>query len=830
MTVSGDATIFVCGRPLLGNCDPPETLTSAFDPVTGGYLGEFHSSPPTTNGEYGVRFWPENLSYRHALSDYPIDRSHGWTNISGVPVARPLYYNEPYTNPNQTKIGEPSGFMMDLYEGMVNSPPGSLVLASPDTYGFGPAYYVTHAGGVFPEPANQYFVGNAPDATVNPAGLCTKMGIKPGQSPVYDCDITINNWANLPSLPCTLFTNSTANVNPGTYLSYIQATDLYPIYVHCVGPYLFYYVTDMAFTNVRDIALYFDLCYLAAGDADLPGHIVDANKVLHASLILATPDGTRTPHPYLAWDSIIYAATGVFYPGRGNPPANPVIQDPIPTFDFNHSFTEPDFYGCHVGMRRLFATNQGSTYYTVSSGSVTGRIGPPVPAPVTDLAVGDATFSLQPRIQATVHFDPLLYTDGGTLAGAQVELRVEFDDGSHYDLINATTDMNGFIAPANTDYWMGSQNSPNLPANLLGLHLIVTVPDGVSSLGFQTFHEVVESVYETGIPIRSTDGSHRYYVILGSNAIAAQPVVHGNWTCSQPDITIYDITIIAYTPVPIQASAQITQNARKITEVVSQTSGSPYITFAGTVDAGHTFATTYTIPAPGNAYCPSLLVHTKSNAHRVIYTDGTALYRMDAKGAAQSAADWGTPILMGLSYTLPCAVSHTKQGWDYILMSAVRVSDGLTLDILQSGDGGQTWAVINAAMCSIKPHLGRPVLAWMAGGLVFLAASQGTALTVSKSLDGGHTWAVAVNAITSPSFNDITEPALYVSDGVLYAACLVKRNAMLSISRDLGKTWSNPVSIPTASAFALGQDVKSGRLLLGTTHHSIDSGASWQDN
>ena len=792
-TVSGTPTITVYGKAIESRCDPPEQVTQAFN-ADGSPAGYFHSSPPLKSGSYGVR----------------LDLANTLWNGSQV-------------------ITTPAGFLLSLYGA---TPPGALIRGNQT------AWYWSAAGSVWPNigySTSYIYAGghyNPVTAELSDSPLYQDLGggVTGGYTGETEYNptgvagsgiggVSVNDWLNQSALPCTTLTQSqTLPANPGQYVYYVTATDLYPVIIF---DNISFYSFDSGTVHGYQTQ-FIDRIYVAGGDEEFgssESYILDARKNLAANLIITYPrPGTlpafRGPNPYFAWDGKLVAFTSKISADILNGPASPYVDDPV----FNLSGGSTDSIQPYAHNGRTEYRHQALPY---SSGV------PPVPANINDSSVGDGTFKLHTKIQANVTFTAVV---GGSyvtqyLPGALVVVRVVFVASTlasaPYILVGNTTDSGGMIAPAEADYWLG-HIGPDLP-EIVGLQFVITTPEYTYPNGVQVHTETFDST------VGLTADSHYQCTIGGPYQALAQPaLVDGLWTCNQPPISGYSINVAqlrSFNP-PIGA-AQVVQDAHRRTEMVSVAPSAQTMTFSATHDAGHTFVG-YALP-PAKAFWPSLIVNHKTNSHRVVFGDTDHLFRIDAAGGAAMVGDWGAPVQIGsLNYRYPHCVQHPQQGQDYVLMSAVNRSNDTSVDILASHDGGTSWAVIAANVASIgTSSAGRPELCWMAG-LLFLIVPGTASIRCYSSRDGGYTWSSPTTALTAS--HSALSPTACAQSGRLYVAAQIDGSNVISSSSNLGLTWSAPSALPAVLVLALGVEAWTGRLLLGTSHHSNDGGTTWSPN
>ena len=282
-TCTGHPTITISGKALETRCDPPETVAEALN-ADGSHAGWFHTSPPTNvSGAFGVRLDP--------------------ANSAALPIITP------------------PGFILSLYQ---STPPGAMVRGNQ------PAWYWGAAGSVWPHTGYTHTPSADIHLACSPLSQDLGGGVSGGYLGIHQSNISHtdgfspNGWAFQDGLPCTLMTASqSAPANPGEYVYYVKAFDLYP-----VPAYENYDNYDSYGQRTGTQTQFFDRIYVAPADSAFgssESYILSVQKFLVANLVVITPDGRRGPNPFLGSSGAISASTTVV---RSSTAASPTFDDP----------------------------------------------------------------------------------------------------------------------------------------------------------------------------------------------------------------------------------------------------------------------------------------------------------------------------------------------------------------------------------------------------------------------------------------------------------------------------------------------------------------------
>ena len=401
-TCTGHPTITISGKALETRCDPPETVAEALN-ADGSHAGWFHTSPPTNvSGAFGVRLDPANSAA------FPI--------IS------------------------PPGFILSLYQA---TPPGAMVRGNQ------PAWYWGAAGSVWPHTGYTHTPSADIHLQCRPLSQDLGGGVSGGYLGIHQSNISHtdgfspNGWAFQDGLPCTLMTASqSAPANPGEYVYYVKAFDLYP-----VPAYENYDNYDSYGHRIGTQTQFFDRIYVAPADSAFgssESYILSVRKFLVANLIVITPDGRRGPNPYLGSSGAISASTTVV---RSITAASPTFNDP--------AYTDPLYSSSDIPAHKAFVTRP--LYDHGGAGTA------PVPVAMNAAAVGDAALTILPTVRANVNFSQDMYHGQVGPVGAAVKIEAVFSDGTAYTLLDGTVlDNAGNVAAQPVDYWMG-HSGPAIP-------------------------------------------------------------------------------------------------------------------------------------------------------------------------------------------------------------------------------------------------------------------------------------------------------------------------------------------------------------------------------
>ncbi len=509
-------------------------------------------------------------------------------------------------------------------------------------------------------------------------------------------------------------------------------------------------------------------------------------------------------------------------------------------------------------------------------------------------AMGDATFNFDHFCEA--YFWPEV-TDGtldeapldGQLppmfAGAQIEIRAEFADGTHFTLLSGTADDTGYIAPQTVDYWMGHGADPMpqfatqmkhpVTGNIVQFdgahhpHWIVTFPN-VSQQAADPFSETsppatitvnyggtVDSVFglldapaqsdprvtfglRSPFPFGSGQGLFAYgfnpKVLHPATVGVYPPQTQGNWTCA------YAFTrktlflgflldaIIGPPPAPTGvASACLALDASRRPLAATAGPQTAALGFSSN-DAGHTFRKS-TIDAAATCSDISLLVDTHVSRFCAVYSKGPAgssqLYSASGPITDTFTPDVPPAPIAGISGSFPACAQHPQNR----SLSLMAYASGGKLLAATSGDGGKTWqpggTIANGVDFSKS---GRPALSFL-GEVAFAAYASGSGAACAKSADWGQTWAAAGAAVPDGPYSALS---LLGFRGTLYLLAFTGAagsalKAALLVSGDLGVTWKNADgTLPNiAPPSAIGVIPQTGQLRLGMSHHSDNAGSAW---
>ena len=803
ISTTGDAIITLSGKTIIGRCDPIEKVNQSYDAnnIANGF---YHTSMPLSTGAFGVRLDP----YNAGISQRPVRQADGSITV----------YN----------------LVNDIYNSLVSGTgPGGLTRTVNGVQKT--AWYWSKDGAVWPNVGYISTYANGQQGTQDLD--CTNLGgyTREGDSSANTNylhtagGISPNDWGRQDQLPCTIRSNSSLySANPGYPCYWLTTTDLYP------APVYEQFYKDGYLT--KQVYVYYDrVCVggvVSSGGAE--SYIVDAQKTLDCNAVVQIQQTNKTTYPLgysrvknsiFAWDGHITAtstkilATGV---------ANPAVSDPISSADAQY----------RVGSRTL--------YRNLNDTSTNNR--PPVPPPLNTAAFGDANFSLDVKIGLNFAWQAGQNQNFEYPTGATVELGVDLPDGTYYPMCSGTpittTDQFGqstcVLDAQSTDYWFGQpfvQLTNGTGAIKLRAKVTFqdqTYPDGKHCPAFSADSDVAQ----TGVS----------FYIGSATSIAQPPITIGNWTCNQPPITFYQVSVAGSPPAPATSvsGAYASTDSLGNPELVVQnapTTGQSNILHTKTVN--NTTFTSYTVPAltgitsSDGATSPSLLINPATNQHRIFYMANSKFYKIDANKNPTSSADWGTPTLLSLSgYTLPYVVADPLSGWNKMLMATVKTGDSVTVDILQSLDQGTTWSVFGASAGTVAKSISRPSLAISTDNTVYLACTLANSIAVRRSLDGGKTFSAPVNAITVGNTNGCRGATIECYQGFLYVSSLVSATAsntaqpiQIVRSGDGGATWSAPVTSPvTAQSGAFSINKNSGRMYLLETYYSDDQGKTFTHN
>ncbi len=778
-TVTGDVTITLSGKTIIGRVDPIETALQVVDNTGAVTSNYFHTFKPVYGGSPGVRLDPVNGN----IVQYPVT-SGGTTTTRNLPLDIYNSFVAGYGPPPLTRY--PTALVTNNQGWFWNAPKAGAVWPN-----------VGHAGGM--------------QLDCQDRGGYTRQGDTSNNGTAqYTGGISPNDWGRQDSLPFTVITGDNRNANPGVPNYYLTATDLYPVGV----------LTEIyQFGNLlRRYSTEYDRVYVGngGGAGGSESYIIDVQKTMDCTAVIQIPQTVSVSYPFgysrgrnaiFNWDGRITAtstkitATGV---------SSPLVQEPIAS-------GQDTTY--RVGKRPLFRNT--------SDPNTSGR--PYVPPPITASAIGDATFALDAKIGVFVQWQSANGAAIEVPSGATVDFGINFADGSYYSFISGTTYIGkdifysdqALLDPAPVDYWFGQDTALSKAVGTLRARVTFqdqTYPDGKHCPAFS---------YDSNSP-----QSGITYAITLQPAYTVQnpPIVIGNWTCNQPPTTIYSIRITGSPTATVAVGSSVFALDAHRRPIAARASGSGALGFYSN-DGGHSFlggtATGQKGVIDADASCASinLLLDSHTNRYRAIYSKGSPAGLYSAAGPVVDGFVPDVPIaaVAGLSGAYPIAASHPRDR----LFCLMVYLDGTTLKAAWSGDGGGTWAVQSTIATGLSfTASGRAGLALL-GETACVVYASGNTLLAKTSPDRGATWGAVVNAATAGPYSGLS---LLGWQGRLSLLAFTGSPAApkLLTSDDLGATWTNrSAGLPAVAApSALGVIPHSGQLRLGTTHKSED-GAAW---